>query len=106
LIEWAGPEGTSHLAWDANQRLIESTVGPRTTTYRYDPLGRRVSKETDGDVTHFYWDGDALLSDGRVTEDDTRADALLFLREWVYYPETFEPLAMIQSLCGPKAHHP
>ncbi len=44
-----------------------------------------VSKKTDGVVTRFYWDGDALLGD--VTGDD--------IREWVYYPGSFEPLAML-----------
>jgi RHS repeat-associated protein len=46
-----------------------------------------VSKKTDGVVTRFYWDGDALLGD--VTGDDTR--------EWVYYPGSFEPLAMARN---------
>jgi RHS repeat-associated protein len=46
-----------------------------------------VSKKTDGVVTRFYWDGDALLGD--VTGDDTR--------EWVYYPGSFEPLVMVRN---------
>ena len=65
--------------------MVESICGESKTTYAYDPLGRRISKETDGVVTRFYWDGDALLGD--VTGDDTR--------EWVYYPSSFEPLAML-----------
>ena len=65
--------------------MVESICGESKTTYAYDPLGRRISKETDGVVTRFYWDGDALLGD--VTGDD--------IREWVYYPGNFEPLAML-----------
>ena len=67
--------------------MVESICGESKTTYAYDPLGRRISKETDGVVTRFYWDGDALLGD--VTDDDTR--------EWVYYPGSFEPLVMVRN---------
>jgi RHS repeat-associated protein len=67
--------------------LVESICGGSKTTYAYDPLGRRVSKETDGVVTWFYWDGDALLGD--VTGND--------IREWIYYPGSFEPLVMIRN---------
>jgi YD repeat-containing protein len=56
------------LAWDANQRLIASRrttpqAEPRLTTYAYDPLGRRLWKETDGQRTWFGWDGDAMAMD-------------------------------------------
>ena len=67
--------------------MVESVSDGKKTSYQYDPLGRRISKETDGVVTRFYWDGDALLGD--VTGDD--------IREWVYYPGSFEPLAMVEQ---------
>jgi RHS repeat-associated protein len=50
-------------------------------------MTRLVSKKTDGVITRFYWDGDALLGD--VTDDDTR--------EWIYYPGSFVPLVMIRN---------
>ena len=80
------------LDWDANQRLIashrtKSCHACITTTYAYDPLGRRLFKETDGRRTWFGWDGDALALDviGGVA------------REFVYRPEGFEPLAMLSE---------
>jgi len=85
LVERAGNQDKTEFVWDANGRLVESVSDGKKTSYQYDPLGRRISKETDGVVTRFYWDGDALLGD--VTGDD--------IREWVYYPGSFEPLAML-----------
>jgi RHS repeat-associated protein len=84
-VERDEAQGKTEFIWDANGRLVESVSDGKKTLYQYDPLGRRISKETDGVVTRFYWDGDALLGD--VTGDDTR--------EWVYYPGSFEPLAML-----------
>jgi len=77
------------LAWDASQRLIAShrtDAGGRrvTTTYAYDPLGRRLFKETDGRRTWFGWDVDALALD--VIDGKPR--------EFVYRPGTFEPVAI------------
>jgi RHS repeat-associated protein len=80
------------LAWDASQRLIAShrtDAGGRrvTTTYAYDPLGRRLFKETDGRRTWFGWDVDALALD--VIDGKPR--------EFVYRPGTLEPLAMLMG---------
>lgn len=106
------------LQWDANQRLIESINAGQRTQYGYDPLGRRVFKRNPTHTTWFFWDGDALL--GEVTHPNHAANApdlrddsapLDFLsrrkrqrafeplhpevREYVYYPGTFVPLALI-----------
>ena len=54
----------------------------------YDPLGRRRIKATNGERTFFAWDGDTLLSE--QFEDGP-------VREYVYYPGTFEPLAAIDG---------
>jgi RHS repeat-associated protein len=86
-VERTEKQNKTEFVWDANGRLVESVSGGKKTVYQYDPLGRRISKETDGVTTRFYWDGDALLGD--VTGDDTR--------EWVYYPGSFEPLVMIRN---------
>jgi RHS repeat-associated protein len=78
------------LAWDANQRLIASRrttkeTPPSVTTYGYDPLGRRLFKETQGQRTWFGWDGDAMTLD--VIDGQAR--------EFIYRPESFEPLAVL-----------
>jgi RHS repeat-associated protein len=78
------------LVWDANQRLSASRrTGEdgqsHVTNYAYDPLGRRLYKETAGQRTWFGWDGDATTMD--VIDGNAR--------EFVYRPETFEPLAVL-----------
>ena len=53
-----------------------------------------MSKTTGAAAITFYWDGDALLSD---YVSDSEAEPNSRYREWIYYPETFEPLAMLHS---------
>jgi RHS repeat-associated protein len=86
-------EGRSRLelAWDANQRLFASRrttpEGVTLTTYGYDPLGRRLFKETRGLRTWFGWDGDTLALDVAGER----------VREFVHRPGGFVPFAALQS---------
>lgn len=109
---------TLRLRWDASQRLIESKQGDQVFHYGYDPLGRRVFKRGPTQSTWFFWDGDALLGEVHQVHQpqiDTniwlapnvvdliamrkRLAALKTMharvREFVYYPQTFVPLALI-----------
>jgi YD repeat-containing protein len=38
------PAANTTLAWDAENRLISSTVGTASTTYQYDAQSRRIAK--------------------------------------------------------------
>ncbi|NLD46789.1 MAG: RHS repeat protein [Clostridiaceae bacterium] len=87
LISRKSENDETKFVWYANQRLIESVTNECKTIYHYDPLGRRIRKETDGKVTKFCWDEDTLLGDMSCTQ----------IREWVYYPYNYEPLAMLIS---------
>ena len=100
------------------------------TRYGYDGLGRRVFKRTVNAGEHtaalrwFWWEGDALMAEAQETEDITetctaacniqlpgsdhaRREKLvqlsqgLTLREYVHYPYSFEPLALITHRTGP-----
>jgi RHS repeat-associated protein len=123
LVEQRDDEHDLHLVWDANQRLIESHSNSTATRYGYDPLGRRIFKETDDKLTLFFWDGDALVVESVVALDQPRefrpeiennvialaerrekAQATISqkVREYVYYPETFEPLAFIEGMRSAK----
>jgi len=97
LLERKCENDEIHFTWDAKHRLSESTSNGQTTHYQYDPLGRRVSKEMAGIASLFFWDGDALLGDLLASENELEVLPTSRLREWVYYPETFEPLVMIQN---------
>jgi RHS repeat-associated protein len=110
LVERSDHERITHFIWDANQRLIESKTNGQTTTYGYDPLGRRIFKyNSSGKRNRFFWDGDTLVGeasqvgdavtiqyvkDVKPTADKVEQDWSQ-QREYAYYPLTFEPLALI-----------
>jgi RHS repeat-associated protein len=102
LVERAGRGGVTELKWDANQRLTESRTNGQVTVYRYDPLGRRISKETGGVITRFMWDEDTLLADVQPIDVLAQQPPLPTVREWIYYPETFEPIAVVQTGAAPE----
>lgn len=88
--------GHTELVWDAHQRLLasrhhgRSTPGAATviTTYGYDPLGRRLFKDTAGQRTRFGWDGDAIAADARPGQRP---------RDYLMWPGGFEPLALLDG---------
>ena len=99
-LDDTGESTTLSLEWDANQRLVRSRVRlvtnecqtVRETLYGYDPLGRRIFKRTGDSSTRFGWDRDAL-----VLENTDNPSQDLAQREYLYYPRTFVPLALIDS---------
>jgi len=118
LVERRDAERDMRLVWDANQRLIESHANGTVTRYGYDPFGRRIYKETDNARTLFYWDGDSLLGEAiiqlkqeseiwatrgrRIVSIDklkiqTQTETLPEAREYLYYPDSAEPLALING---------
>lgn len=118
------------LSWDANQRLTatrrsvahEDESRDLVTLYGYDPLGRRLFKETNGERTWFGWDGDALAFDhvpGRAVPPasvpDWQPGPLTSAgrlqpppepplpaqsREFVYEAGTFVPAALLLDVVG------
>jgi RHS repeat-associated protein len=79
---------TLDLSWDEQNRL-RAVEGPDTqpVTMGYDALGRRCHKTVGDRQTLFAWDGDALIAERTGNHD----------REYVYYPGSFEPLAVIDA---------
>ncbi|SFK92806.1 RHS repeat-associated core domain-containing protein, partial [Lysobacter sp. cf310] len=109
-----------HLRWDVSQRLVESVKDGQVTRYGYDPLGRRVFKRNPSHTTWFFWDGNALLAEVAQENGDAEVpgpigDGLVvdlfearrrkrafaglhaLAREYVYYPDSFVPLALIDK---------
>ena len=72
LVERRDGQRDLRLMWDANQRLVESHANGTMTRYGYDPLGRRLFKETGDKRTLFYWDGDALVGEAVVALNPTK----------------------------------
>ena len=89
LIQRKDDRGHTTFEWDGNNNLIAAEHGDgQRTSMGYDPQGRRIAKQTGEIQTQFTWDGDNLLSDS-IGNDGPR--------EFVFYPNTFEPLAMIDQ---------
>ncbi|MHC6624503.1 putative T7SS-secreted protein [Streptomyces globosus] len=61
---------TWRYTWDAEDRLTAVTTPDGTVwRYAYDPLGRRISKQSPLETVHFTWDGATLCE--QTTEDTT-----------------------------------
>ena len=126
LVRKGAPHGEAPddltLIWDANHRLAESRRNGQSTYYGYDPLGRRVFKRNPTQTTWFFWDGDALLGEVQQANDADEAAPVWVgnvaslvevkrrqrrlemlherVREYVYYPGTFVPLALMQFIAS------
>ncbi|WP_179038509.1 RHS repeat-associated core domain-containing protein [Limnobaculum xujianqingii] len=112
------------FVWNESRQLIAYQKNGISTEYAYDGLGRRICKKTPERVSWYFWQGDALLAEAEkpidfITEPDnnsditqpcllTRANSEQFrqaqlkclfedLREYVYYPGSFRPLALIDN---------
>ncbi|MDV5146877.1 RHS repeat-associated core domain-containing protein [Streptomyces sp. SBC-4] len=61
---------TWRYEWDAEDRLTSVTTPDGTVwQYAYDPLGRRIEKQSPFETVHFTWDGTTLCE--QTTEDIT-----------------------------------
>ncbi|ECV5098643.1 hypothetical protein F2K02_22835, partial [Salmonella enterica subsp. enterica] len=127
---WQREVITERLEWDVRGQLVRLCSDTQETRYGYDGLGRRVFKKTvkTGENTAalrwFWWEGDALMAEAQETADPTETCTAacdiqlpgseqarkakltqlaqgLTLREYVYYPYSFEPLALITHRTGP-----
>ncbi len=87
LVRKQSPTGQQRYEWDAFNRLqavtVEETSRRCEARYFYDPLGRRIAKEVNGERTVFGWDGDTL-----AYESNERGST-----HYLYEPGSFVPLA-------------
>jgi RHS repeat-associated protein len=88
----------TQFTWDADERLVRTRTNGTETTYAYDPLGRRLLKRTGDKVTWFGWDGDAIAAEGQGAPG-------LADREYIHYPGSYVPLALIDRASGIYFYH-
>jgi RHS repeat-associated protein len=61
-------------------------------TYTYDPSGRRIAKDVDGEVTKYVYDGDHCIAEYDGSNN--------LLRKYIHGPSIDEPICMIESAGG------
>ncbi|MDP2571933.1 RHS repeat-associated core domain-containing protein [Vibrio penaeicida] len=90
---------STKFIWNAFDQLIKVELpNQERWRYRYDPFGRRIAKECEQSQTkkanlHYLWDGDNLIQQQKVCADGTALSTI----EWVYEPDSFRPLAQINT---------
>ncbi len=97
LIEQRNKHDTLFLEWDLNRRLVESKKNGQSTKYLYDPFGRRIEKQSIGNRVMYFWDDDILIGDQIEDHSSATQKQQSCSREWVYFPDSFTPLAMIST---------
>ncbi|MCG8314063.1 MAG: DUF6531 domain-containing protein [Pseudomonadales bacterium] len=73
--------------YNMQNQLIKVERSKERFEYRYDALGRRISKKDAFGETLFLWNGDVLLSEERNHQK----------RLYLYEPNSFRPLAHIEN---------
>jgi len=81
----------TYYKYNALNQLEAIDNNGKLTEYAYDPLGRRISKQSENSTTNFLWMEDVLLSE--TTEQDNNKQEKTYLFE----PGTFKPLAFVQN---------
>jgi len=83
--------------------MMSKVIKPDNTevTLKYDSLGRRIEKCSEGRATHFVWDGNTILheyfsQENSVEENASQTDDLDSLVTWVFN-DGFVPSAKITS---------
>ena len=118
----SGKHQVQHFTWDAEHQLVAvqtESQGQRQGQqahwcYAYDPFDRRIAKwqvqpETSKtnkrrepqQLTHFTWDGNRLLAEySQASAAQAKAGTALPTKHrlYLYEPESFVPLAQIESL--------
>jgi RHS repeat-associated protein len=83
------PTLTTRYEWNGLGLISALTLPDGTRwTYRYDALGRRISKEGPSGITRFIYDGNTLCL--AMSEQGG------FFEQWVYTPGTYAPIAKIE----------
>ncbi len=89
IQENRGKEGKLQTRYHYNldNQLVKVEKDGQTTQYKYDPLGRRISKADAFGKTDYLWAGDQLAQETRNHLKKT----------YIYEPESFRPVAMVQQ---------
>ena len=112
----SGPHRHLHMQWDAAHQLSAVRIDDARTqeskywAYAYDPFGRRIAKWQTNQagqrpvpeaITHFSWDGNRLLTEQQLCRTPDQSEPQLHHTLYVYEPDSFVPLAQVQTVRAP-----
>lgn len=91
LKESRGKAGKLHKAYTYNLHnqliKVETHDASQQVSFKYDPLGRRISKTDTFGTTHFLWADNVLLQEQRNNLKKT----------YIFEPGGYKPLALVQD---------
>jgi len=70
-------------------RLTSYTKSAVTSSYLYDPLGRRINKTVIGDTTWYLWDNDKLIAEYNSSGSQNK--------RYAYLPDEYTPTQVAES---------
>ncbi len=103
IKEQRGKEGQlqTEFAYNASNQLVKVTKQTSNKQeeyqYTYDALGRRINKTTPKENIDFIWNNDVLLSEHSTNNQDTEQAEPIQSKIYLYEPDSFKPLAIIQD---------
>jgi len=77
----------TYFEYNLQNQLVAAHKNGQSTHYRYDPLGRRISKQDTFGTSRYLWAGDQLIQETRNSLKKT----------YLYEPGSFKPLALAQD---------
>ncbi len=87
------------FAWDGFNRMTAATdQSGITTTFSYDPMGRRIAKHSGDAATLFGWDGDLLAfesTQSRAAQNEGRDQG--WSVHYIHERDSFVPLVQIRQ---------
>jgi RHS repeat-associated protein len=69
-------KGTQQFSYNYHNQLVQTTSGGITFTLKYDPFGRRIEKNSNGNTIRFYYAGN------QVIEERNSSDVVLKQYVW------------------------
>jgi RHS repeat-associated protein len=101
LVSITSSGGFTSLTWNARQRLAGMTGPGLTAAFSYDALGRRSSKQINGQLSQYLYDGTMQLSDRTNNVSTTYLNSLVIDEVWSRNNSEFyisDPLNTVVSL--------
>ncbi len=88
LVELKAGGVTWRFAYDLRNLMVEADGPVGRTEFKYDALGRRIEKRTGDRSIRYVWCGEQITREIVTTSEGESA------RDYLYYPGTYEPLAL------------